>query len=195
MKKILFLLLLISISSLGQESLNQKNKQIDISKNIGYFNITKVSFITMSSLRQERFIKGEGTIFTDLDTNGAHAWSIQTINGYFISPQFSLGIGLGLDGHHAPNYNTLPVFLDARLYHSEEENSLYSFLDIGPTLKLGGDNSTLRKGVLFNFGFGYKFNAGNRLHLIFDIFYSHKTVSLTNEGIGTSDNVLSSQMV
>ena len=46
------------------------------------------------------------------------------------------------------------------------------------------------KGVIFNFGIGYKFQLTENLFMVSDVFYSHKTVSLTDEGIGTSDNVV-----
>jgi len=65
-----------------------------------------------------------------------------------------LVIGIWLGGHHNPDFNTLPKFLDARVYLADDEDSLYTFLDIGSTVRIGGENSTLRKGVLFNFGIG-----------------------------------------
>jgi len=77
----------------------------------------------------------------------------------------------------------------------EEGNSVYSYLDIGPTIRLGKDNSQFRKGVLFNLGIGYKFNFFNNTFLVSDIFYSHKTVSMTSEGIGKSDNTIKSNGV
>lgn len=187
----IFLLIFILFNSFGQNSIKSLEKQ-DEYRNTGFFNITKLGYISTGNLRQERFIEGEGNVFSDLDNSGAHAWSIQTINGFFISPYYSLGIGVGLDGHHDPRFNTMPIFLDARAYLSDDGDSAYSFLSIGPTIKLGAANSDLRKGLLFNLGIGYKFNIGNQLFLISDIFYSHKTVSLTNEGIGTSDNIIKS---
>lgn len=188
MKRILCLLLFVSFYSFGQNE--PENTQKDIYRNNGYFNITKISFSTMTSLKREVFIEGEGNIFSDLDTGGAHAWSIQTINGYFISPHFSLGIGIGLDGYHNPEFNTLPIVLDIRAYFSDDADSIYSYLDIGPNIMFGGNNSDFRKGMSFNMGFGYKFSVGEKLFLVSDIFYSHKTVSLTNEGIRTSDDVI-----
>ncbi|MDC9724261.1 MAG: hypothetical protein PSN34_16040 [Urechidicola sp.] len=188
---ILFLVFIIN-NVFCQNTTTNSTKYRDEYKNKGYFNITKLAYIKMSSIKQELFIEGEGNIFSDLKTEGAYAWSIQTINGYFISPNFSLGIGLGLDGYHDPNYNTLPVFFDIRVYLSDKEDSFYSYFDIGPTIKLGGDNSQFRKGAMFNIGLGYKFNVTNNIFLISDIFYSHKTISLTNERIGTSDNIIKS---
>jgi len=187
MKKILLPFLLLTTFLIFAQ--NETNKK-DVNKNKGYFNITKIGFIANTELKQERFIEGEGNIYSELETNNSHAWSLQTINGYFISPNFSLGIALGLDGYHKPNFNTLPVLLDIRAYLSDKENSLYSFLDIGPSLRIGGENSALRKGMVFNLGFGYKFKVAERLFLISELSYSHKTVSLTDEWIGKSDFVI-----
>jgi len=195
MKKITYILLFITLYSFGQKEHKQKIKYIDSDKNEGYFNITKFSYIKVNSLKQDFFIEGEGGKFRELESDNANAWSLQTINGYFLTPSFSLGLGIGLDGHHNPNYNTLPIFLDIRAYFSEEGNSVYSYLDIGPTIRLGKDNSQFRKGVLFNLGIGYKFNFFNNTFLVSDIFYSHKTVSMTSEGIGKSDNTIKSNGV
>ena len=187
MKKILLpFLLLTSLITLAQNDSDNK----DLYKNKGYFNITKIGYIAVTDLKQELFIEGEGNISSDLDANKSHAWSLQTINGYFLSPNFSLGIAIGLDGYHNPNFNTLPVLLDARAYFSDEENSFYSFLDIGPSLRIGGENSELRKGMVFNLGVGYKFKVTKNLFLISDLSYSHKTISLTDEGIKKSDNII-----
>ncbi|WP_340154728.1 hypothetical protein [uncultured Winogradskyella sp.] len=183
---ILPILLLTSILSFAQN--NSENK--DFNKNEGYFNITKIGYIKVNELRQEVHIPGEGTFFSEPDTDNSHAWSLQTINGYFISPYFSLGIAVGLDGYHNPNFNTLPVLLDIRTYLTDEEDSFYAFLDIGPSLRIGGENSELRKGMVFNIGAGYKFKVAENLFLISDISYSHKTISLTDEWIGTSDSTI-----
>ena len=187
MKKIILsLLLLSSFFSFAQTD----SKTKDLNKNKGFFNITKIGFIAITNLKQDVFIEGEGGFYSELDTNKSHAWSLQTINGYFISPKFSLGIAVGLDGYHNPNFNTLPVLLDIRTYMSDEENSLYAFLDIGPSLRIGGENSQLRKGMVFNIGIGYKFKVGKKLFLISDLSYSHKTISLTDEWIDKSDFVI-----
>ena len=44
--------------------------------------------------------------------------------------------------------------------------------------------------MAFNIGLGYKFKISEKLFLISDLSYSHKNVSLTNEDIGTSDNII-----
>lgn len=186
MKYLLFTILVLNMFiSFGQNG-NTKVK----SKQKGYFNITKIGYISVNKLEQDRYIDGEGNFVSNLDSKKSHAWSLQTINGYFISPRFSLGIAVGLDGYHKPTFNTLPVLLDIRLYLNEEEDSFYSFLDIGPSIKIGGENSKLRKGMVFNIGLGYKFRISDKLFLISDISFTHKTTSLTDEWIDTSDLVI-----
>jgi len=186
-KLLLFSFFIISFYSFGQTE-NKISK--DEYKNNGFFNITKFGYIGVTELKQELFIEGEGNVFSDLDTGKAHAWSLQTINGYFLSPSFSLGIGVGLDGYHNPDFNTLPVVLDTRFYFSDATDSFYTFLNIGPSVRIGGENSKFRKGMVFNIGAGYKFKVANNLFLVSDIYYSHKTVSFTDEWIGTSDNII-----
>jgi hypothetical protein len=152
MKKIILLILLLTtFLSFAQNDFDKG----DVNKNEGFFNITKIGYIANTSVKQELFIEGEGNIFSELDNSESHAWSIQTINGYFISPYFSLGIAIGNDSYN--NFNTLPLLLDIRTYMSDEEDSFYAFLDIGPSLRIGGENSELRKGMVFNIGVGYKF--------------------------------------
>lgn len=162
----------------------------DVYKNKGFFNITKLSYSVTTKIRQELFIPDEGNIFRDVDPDGSNAWSLHTINGFFISPTLSVGLGVGLENHDNPNFNVLPIFLDARAYLTDDAQSLYTFLDVGPTIRLGGDESGLNKGVIFNFGIGYKFQLAETLFIVSDAFYSHKTVSLTDEGIGTSDDIV-----
>ena len=124
MKKIILpILLLTSFLSFAQTDSDNR----DFNKNKGYFNITKIGYINVTELRQEIFIPGEGNFFSEPDADNSHVWSLQTINGYFILPYFSLGIAIGLDGYHNPNFNTLPVMLDIRTYMTDEEDSFYAF--------------------------------------------------------------------
>jgi len=190
MRKLLTTFLILFISNVFAQVVNETTKTKDEYRNKGYFNITKIGYVAIHNLKREIFIPGEGNFYSEPDASDAYAWSLQTINGYFISPFFSLGIGVGLDGYHKPTYNTLPVFIDLRAYLSDEEDSFYAFLDIGPTLRIDGDNSQLRKGILFNIGLGCKYNISNGLYLISDLFFSHKTVSLTDEGIKTSNDII-----
>ena len=68
MKKIiLFTILIISISSFSQNDVSSDITR-DENRNKGYFNITRLSYITMSSLKQELYIEGEGNFFVPWKT-------------------------------------------------------------------------------------------------------------------------------
>ncbi len=185
MKKIIIFLYFIAASSFGQNT----NTDNPPTRKGTFFNITKLGYSSLHDIKREIFVPGQGGTLYILDTNKAHAWSLQTITGYFLSPYFSIGIGVGLDGYHTPTFNTLPVVLDLRLYKSPTEDSLFSYLNIGPTIDIG-DALVLKKGMAFNTGLGYAFKVSHRLSLVSDIFYTHKTISLTDEWIRTSDDTI-----
>jgi len=152
----------------------QEEKQKDIYKNKGYFNITKITYykVNKASLEYPYDFIGQ-----DVRGSGANAKSLQTINGYFITPKFSTGIGVGLESFSSPNYNTFPVFLDLRYYFDNNYNSLYIFGDIGATLKLGDE---FKKGFLLNGGVGYKFfvNSTKTTAFVADIGFFHRYLDI-----------------
>lgn len=186
MKYFLFLsAFLFSQIVISQETETNKDQY----RNKGYFNITRFSYINVDNIKQDGFIPGEGNFSADLPQSDAKAYSLQTINGYFFSPYFSAGLGIGLDGYNNPDINTLPVFLDLRAYLSDNYNSAFVFLDYG-TLVDASDN--FHKGNLFNIGAGYKVfvSKKKRIALVPEIGYSVKNISLTDEKVRTSDNTL-----
>lgn len=167
------ILLLLFINSYSQEKTIK-----DEFRNQGFFNITKFSYINIGSAKLETFNPSDGVVVTSLNTDKAHAYSLQTINGYFFSPNFSAGIGVGLDGYSNPNFNTLPIFLDLRAYFSDEAESYYLFTDYGTMPKIDGGKNN---GSIFNIGLGYKFPIKKRLMIVFDLGYSYKSIS--NDGL------------
>lgn len=187
MKSLIALFLLVTISY-GQTSFDD-NTSKDSKRNKGYFNITRFSYIAVNNVKQDIFIPGEGGYSIDLPSGNAKAFSLQTINGYFFNPYFSVGAGIGLDGYHEPNINTFPVFLDIRGYLSDNYNSLFAFMDIGTLLHLGNE---FERGNMFNIGLGYKvfLNRENRIAITPEFGYSVKTVSLTDEKVKTSNNTV-----
>jgi hypothetical protein len=184
--KLILILLFSSSFCIAQENTGNK----DLYRNKGYFNITRFSYQSVNKVEQDLFIPGEGNFSNQLPSNNANAFSFQTINGYFFSPYFSAGLGVGLDGYNDPNLNTLPVFLDVRAYLNDDFNSPFLFLDFGGLAKVS-DN--FNKGSYFNIGAGYKVfvSKKNRVALIPEIGWSAKNISLTDEGVRTSDNKLS----
>ncbi|WP_435131843.1 hypothetical protein [Formosa sp. A9] len=179
MNKFRNLIILLTISLLSINTNAQDEKEKDEFRNKGYFNITRLSYIAVYNAELETYSPSEGVVVTDLPTNKAHAFSLQTINGYFFNPYFSAGIGIGLDGYKNPTFNTLPAFLDLRAYFNDGLSSPYLYTNFGTLIKIeGGKNN----GTIFNFGFGYKFPLNeNRLIFVSDLSYSYKTIS--NDGL------------
>lgn len=177
--------ILISFNSFSQEAKIEEGKR----ENKGFFNITKISYIKAYEINRERFVSGEGNITSEPDASSTGARSLQTINGFFISENFSLGVGVGLDGYRKPTFNTLPVFVDIRFYLEETANSLFAFTDLGVALKLG-ETSSFDRGGIFNLGGGYRFPISSKINLISEVYFSHKSLSLTNEGLSTSDDLV-----
>jgi len=152
----------------------QEEKQKDIYKNKGYFNITKVTYYKVN---KARLYYSKGIKSQDLKGDNASGNGLQTINGYFIVPKFSVGVGIGLETFNNPNSNTFPVFLDLRYYFDNNYSSLYIFGNIGGTLKLGDD---FRKGGLLNGGIGYKFfvNSNKTTAFVADLGYFHRYLDI-----------------
>ena len=154
MKKVLFFLIICQ--TLAAQTIQEKK---DVFRNRGYFNITRFSYTSVNFAEQSLFIEGQGSFTTELNDDKAKAFALETINGYFFSPYFSLGVGTGLDGYHNPNINTMPLFLDSRVYFKDGYNSVFAFMDLGLLAKVS-DNFT--KGSMFNIGAGYKFSLGEK---------------------------------
>lgn len=168
-------IVLLSAYSFSQET----EKYVDENRNEGFFNITQFGYINLNEAKLETFSSSNGNVVTDLPLDNASAYFLQTINGYFIDPFFSVGLGVGLDGYHNPNFNTLPVFLDLRLYLSDDMSSPYVFMDIGTLVKFEGNKNN---GTLFNIGLGYKISLNKkRLMIITDLSYNYKAIS--NDGL------------
>jgi hypothetical protein len=161
---------------------NSKKEIKDESRNEGYFNITKLSFIKVNFAELEIFTSQSGNVVTDLTKS--EAYSLQTINGIFLNPFWSIGIGVGLDGYNNPNINTLPIFIDVRSYFTEDKDSPYLYVDGGILAKLGSVD--LNKGSILNLGAGYKFFVSKRLALVTDVSYNLKSISLTDEPFRSS---------
>lgn len=177
------LILLFVVSAFSQD-----DKKVDEFRNEGYFNITRFSYINVNEAKLETYSPIDGVVVTDLPSDKAEAYSLQTINGYFFGPHFSVGIGVGLDGYHNPNFNTLPAFLDLRVYLNDEESSMYLYTDIGSLIKI--ENGT-KRGTMFNIGLGYKLPINKkRLMIVTDLSFCFKKISNDGERIRTSDNTI-----
>lgn len=160
-------------------SFSQTEKNKDEFRNKGYFNITRFGFISVNKAELETFAIGEGVINRDIASSNSRAYSLQTINGYFFNPYFSAGIGIGLDGYKSPNYNTMPIFLDLRLYITDGKGSPYVLINYGTLIAI--ENGT-KNGNMANLGFGYKIPLNEkRFIMVTDVSYSYKAIS--NDGL------------
>lgn len=155
MKTHLTVVLLLSIQILYAQ---------DDDRNVGLFNITQFSFISVSEISGAAFYS----------ESNARAFSLNTIFGYFAIPgKFSAGLGFGLDGYHDPGFNTAPLYADLRYYLKNSANSPYALLDWGVLLPL---SQIFSRGYGGRVGAGYKFRATRKILLNMDISFVNKSV-------------------
>lgn len=143
-------------------------------KNNGLFNITSFRVGWLTSGEFSRL----GAPANQLDVSEARMNSLQTITGIYLNPNYSVGVGFGLDGYSNPTHNTMPVFLDLRAYLYDEKNTAFFLLNIGGTI---GIEDLFRRGTMGEIGFGYKYYTPRNLKLIGSINFHAKGLSLTGE--------------
>lgn len=180
-----FMFMFISLSNVAQNNDDKK----------GFFNLTRVGYHNITSIERSVATPGFGTTATDLPTNGSYVGSLNNITGYFITNRLSLGLGIGLDGMHNPDLNALPVFLDVRGYLAKSDNSLYSYLNVGPNINPRIKNAVFQTGVTVNFGIGYQVEFFEQLFQI-DLAYNAKNLiapvgSERNPEVSTRTNAFS----
>tara|TARA_R110002124_G_scaffold194919_2_gene361971 strand:+ start:11881 stop:12453 length:573 start_codon:yes stop_codon:yes gene_type:complete len=159
------------------------SQDYDRYKNERFFNITKFSYINVNDVVFDGFGTGEN----NFSTENSRAYSLQTIGGYFLNSNFSVGVGIGLDGYNEPDFNTLPLFIDLRGYFVDGKNSAFAFLDVGTVVKA---SDSYREGRMLEIGIGYKFFAASNIAMIGSINGSFKGLSLTDENYTSSDRTV-----
>jgi len=171
MKKIL----VISLISLSIFAQNQDKK--DPFKNKGFFNITKFTHYLVNSANLDYFEPNVGIERINVKTSQSNGNGLQTINGYFFNPHFSVGVGIGLERFNSPNANTFPLFVDARYYLEDDYNSFYGFANAGGLLKI---DKSFNSGMLISAGIGYKFfiNSKKTIGLTTDVGYYHRSIKV-----------------
>jgi len=140
-------------------------------KNTGYFNITEFGYHYKAIGKAEVIIHSEkGKITMD-----GKAYSLRTINGWFLNPHFSLGAGVGIEGK-SNYYDIFPVFLDFRGYLKDARNTPYAYVDAGYSPEFG----IFEKAWVGNLGIGYKFFIGKRTCLVAgaEVNYARKNNNL-----------------
>jgi hypothetical protein len=108
--------------------------------------------------------------------------------GYYLTPQFSLGVGIGICNYINPGkIQTIPVFADIR-YHFERLPELYTFADIGASFF---NLRNLNHGFISDIGAGYEIHLGKRCTLTPSIGYN--LVVYNNRPYGIFDNQFSDE--
>jgi len=122
-------------------------------------------------------------------SNKAFSFGFNTINGFFLNPYVSFGLGIGLEYYRNPYVNMLPFFLDARVYLEDDYDTTFIFLDAGSLVKT--DNN-FKRGAIIQLGIGYKYlpNKEKGLALVTDIAYSYRGISLDGQSIRRSGDFL-----
>lgn len=171
-RSILVLIVILSFCANAIYAQNLKSK--DPFKNEEIFGIVKFGFGLPLSIEHQH-----GSVTDEIVSSKASVFSLNVIGGYYLVPELSIGIGLGLDGLHYPSSNTLPIYADFRYYVKDEGNSWYGVLDYGRNLKL---SDAFRKGELIRIGVGYKFFTKG-VCWVADMHYGQYDVSINGEPI------------
>lgn len=163
-KIICFLFLLSSLFSFSQEIKGWYGKV-----RAGYNNYTRVT--------AGQFTLGVGGQDVVIDDN-THSFGLNLISGYRFNDFLAAGIGIGLDGIHNPSYNTVPLFVDLRVYSSGNENPVYLYVNAGRHFDPGIRNSSFQTGGLFGIGVGYQFKI-QKVTLQADVGFHTKNLDIT----------------
>ncbi len=178
MKKLILMMIFLSVC-LAQVFAQDTQKR-DVYKNEGVFGIVKLGFGQPLSVDYEYKNK-----ITEVGSSKSSVYSLNVIGGYYIVPEFSVGLGFGLDGLHNPSANTFPIYADLRYYSKDEGNSWYGLFDYGRTLKL---SDSFKKGEMIRVGVGYKFFTG-KVCWVTDLTYGHYDVSIDGVAIRKTQNL------
>jgi len=119
--------------------------------------------------------------------------SLRAKIGYYLTPQFSLGVGIGLNGYHTYTVNTLPVVLDIKYHPIKTIPKLYAYADIGASVSNSYENG-FTSGFLSDIGAGYKIRLGKRTSLNpaigYNLFISSPQVLYTFGGYTYSERII-----
>lgn len=153
--------------------------QVKTKQEKGYFNIT--NFAEIQYLRSIDSSAVDHGMAVAKGGFGAH-----TINGYFLNPHMSIGLGVGIqiakiERTYEPGYGTvpdsdigpdmmlLPVFADFRYYPRNTRNSPMFLINVGYAPLLNGTHTAkkdMNGGPLVKLGGGYKIHLGNSVSFL-----------------------------
>ncbi|HAC24117.1 MAG TPA: hypothetical protein DCE81_04300 [Cytophagales bacterium] len=129
---------------------------------------------------QVGYLYGIGTFNIDSDItafNRGKALRLRLTASKPFGRHLMIGIGAGLDGYHDPQYNTLPVVLDAKYFLTEKIRSLFVSVNSGMALKLS-ENFT--SGFTGAFNVGYRVPSGRRARICLEIGLNIQQFSQVN---------------
>ena len=167
MKKIKFLFLFvifINSNLLSQEDFNRNKK---------YFNISKFSLHHVRNISESIFIPSIGNFTNHYEKLNSFSYSIYSINGWFLFPWLSTGIGVGYEYQNTMKFNLMPIYLDLRTYLANDRNSFYFYVNGGI---IYGLNKNIQKGILLDTGIGYKFFIKKNLCMIIGFGFNARTL-------------------
>ncbi|GHT52446.1 hypothetical protein AGMMS49982_12700 [Bacteroidia bacterium] len=100
--------------------------------------------------------------------------------GYYLTPQISLGLGIGLNGYHNTNINTLPVVIDLQ-YHLKSMSNLFTYVNIGASI---APSDAYTSGFVSDIGLGYRITLGKRIlkpSVGYDLFRYSQNLGIDSE--------------
>lgn len=152
------------IEKLTREPFGDKNKNSTHSKlKTGYVGIVELGV-------------GSGSLY-DID-----ALKLNIINGYWINPYFSLGLGTGLRLHYRPDYVLIPIFADFRAILIDKPIAPYLSLGVGYSFEATNDNFA-GNGFMLNSAIGLSLNKFKKASIHIGIGYDSQMVR-TNYNYG-----------
>lgn len=95
--------------------------------------------------------------------NYGYMVSARGVAGYFLEPELSIGILIGLDGYHKPDYNLFPLEASFRYYLVPDKETLFFNMNVGYAIKL---SNSFKSGTAGDISVGYRINSGNQVNLL-----------------------------
>ncbi len=164
MKRIILLLVVICITNLksyGQES--ERNTGIAFGLEYRY------SAFTSGEMEWNNEYK------SSLYSN-ANGMSLRVYLGYFLTKNFNLNVGFGLDRYNNPGSNTAPLVLQGKYFFDNKLKTFYVFAEGGPLLDLSPAGS-MDKGQTYGTGIGKTFKLSRILKISTSIGYCYQNSS------------------
>lgn len=167
MKNVLLLTLLLATTSKAFSQNPTKQEK-------GYFNLTELKVYFGNHVFEYQFTEN----INNGGTNSAYSIGLYNINGWFITNNISIGLGIGLESYRFNKNsfvfnNLFPAFVDARYYFKNKANTFFAYGNAGTSLKLSHD---FDKGDMYGLGIGYKFKVAQKTAMTGSLGYNDQTI-------------------